>query len=63
MGKRLDEIAGNHVPVAEGYSMLGPPHALVLFCGRCRVPWPCDAALLLMHIAHREQVQEPGTEA
>lgn len=60
MGKRLDEIAGRHFPwlCAAG----------VVLCDACSgvgesVLWPCDAAILLMHIARREQVQEPGTEA
>lgn len=56
MGKRLDEIAAKHFPYRDGNTGI--------LCAECSVvvPWPCDAALLLMHIARREQVQEPGTE-
>lgn len=62
MGKRLDEIASRHRPCKIPYY---DEHEIV--CDECSVgdfeiPWPCDAAVLLMHIARREQVQEPGTE-
>jgi len=57
MGKRLDEIAARHHPRI--YT------AGVVQCDGCGYgdePWPCDVAILLMHIARREQIQEPGTE-
>lgn len=59
MGKRLDEIASRHYP----RMYTGPHGERVVQCDGCGYgdgPWPCDAAVLLMHIARREQVSEPG---
>lgn len=57
MGKRLDEIAAKHYP--RMYERGGPQ---CNGCGYGDEPWPCDAALLLMHIARKEHISEPGTD-